>query len=260
MQFANLLIELKGPVAWLFINRPEKLNALNQSTLLELHEAISQLRINPSVRVIVMSGSGPKAFVAGADIAEMQTLNPIQARDFSKLGQDLMLAIEQCGKPVIAMINGFALGGGLELAMACSLRIASTAAKLGQPEINLGLIPGFGGSQRLVRLCGKAAALDLCLTGQPISADRALALNLITRLHSPETLHEETEKLAMHVAALAPLALRGIMDCIRFGAEASLDVGLDYESQMFGLIFSTDDMQIGTNAFLQRQPAFFKGR
>lgn len=259
MPFANLLIELKGPVAWLFINRPEKLNALNRDTLSEIHEAISQLRNNPSVRVIVLSGSGSKAFVAGADITEMQGLSPIQARDFSRLGQDLMLAIEQCGKPVIAMINGFALGGGLELAMACSIRIASTTAKFGQPEVNLGLIPGFGGSQRLVRLCGKAVALDLCLTGQSISADRALAMNLITRMHSPETLHEETEKLAMHIADLAPLALRGIIDCIRYGAESSLDVGLDYESQMFGLIFATDDMRRGTKAFLERQPAVFKG-
>lgn len=259
MSFANLLIELKGPVAWLSVNRPEKLNALNQATLSELQTAFNQLRDDAQVRVIVITGSGPKAFVAGADIAEMQGLNALQARDFSRLGQNLMLSIEQCGKPVIAMINGFALGGGLELAMACSIRIASTTAKLGQPEVNLGLIPGFGGSQRLVRLCGKAAALDLCLSGQAISAERALALNLITRMHAPECLREETEKLAQHIAALAPLALRGVLDCIRYGAEASLDVGLDYESQMFGLLFASDDMRTGTTAFLQRQPAVFKG-
>lgn len=259
MPFANLLIELKGQVAWLYVNRPDKLNALNLATLSELQTAFNQLREDAQVRVIVLTGSGSKAFVAGADIAEMNGLSPLQARDFSKLGQNLMLSIEQCGKPVIAMINGFALGGGLELAMACAIRIASTAAKLGQPEVSLGLIPGFGGSQRLVRLCGKAAALDLCLSAQPISAERAMALNLVTRLYPPETLAEETGKLAQHIAGLAPLALRGVQDCIRYGAEASLDVGLDYESQMFGLMFATDDMRTGTSAFLQRQPAVFKG-
>ena len=259
MEFTNLLIELKSTVAWLSINRPDKLNALNRSTLLELQMAINQLQIDSQVRVIVLTGAGQKAFVAGADIAEMNGLSPVQARDFSKLGQNLMLSIEQCGKPVIAMINGFALGGGLELAMACAIRIASTTAKLGQPEVSLGLIPGFGGSQRLVRLCGKAVALDLCLSGQAISAERALALNLVTRLYPPETLSEETGKLAQHIASLAPLALRGVIDCIRYGAEASLDVGLDYESQMFGLMFATDDMHAGTSAFLQRRPAMFKG-
>lgn len=259
MSFPNLLIELKGPIAWLYVNRPDKLNALNQATLTELQTAFNRLRDDAQVRVIVVTGTGPKAFVAGADIAEMQGLNPLQARDFSRLGQNLMLSIEQCGKPVIAMINGFALGGGLELAMACSIRIAATTAKLGQPEVALGLIPGFGGSQRLVRLCGKAAALDLCLSGQAISAERALALNLITRMHAPECLHEETAKLAQHIAALAPLALRGVLDCIRYGAEAPLDAGLDYESQLFGLLFASDDMRTGTTAFLQRQPAVFKG-
>ena len=260
MTYANLLIELKDAVGWIRINRPDKLNALNRETLQELHEAFRSLGENPQVRIIVLTGAGPKAFVAGADIAEMSGLSAIEARDFSKLGQNLMLAIEQCGKPVIAMINGFALGGGLELAMACAIRIAASTAKLGQPEVNLGLIPGFGGSQRLVRLCGKAVALDLCLSGQPIDASRALAVNLVTRVHSPDVLEEETEKLAMHIASLAPLALRGVLDCIRYGAEATLDVGLDYESQMFGLMFATEDMRTGTDAFLKRQPAVFTGK
>lgn len=260
MTYANLLIELKDAVGWIRINRPDKLNALNRETLQELHEAFRSLGGNPQVRVIVLSGTGPKAFVAGADIAEMSGLSAIEARDFSKLGQNLMLSIEQCGKPVVAMINGFALGGGLELAMACAIRIASTTAKLGQPEVNLGLIPGFGGSQRLVRLCGKAVALDLCLSGQPIDAARALAVNLVTRVHPPETLEEETGKLAVHMATLAPLALRGVLDCIRYGAEAALDVGLDYESQSFGLMFATEDMREGTDAFLQRRPAAFAGK
>lgn len=260
MTTSNLLIELKDTTAWLTINRPEKLNALNLSTIIELRAAIEQLKNDTQVRVIVLTGAGTKAFVAGADISEMSTLSPIQARDFSKQGQQLMLAIERCGKPVIAMMNGFALGGGLELAMACSIRIASCQAKMGQPEVNLGLIPGFGGTQRLVKYCGKAVALDLCLSGQPISAERALAIHLITRMTEPETLHEETEKLATHLASLAPLALQGVIDCIQFGAEASLEVGLDYESQLFGLLFSSKDKQTGTQAFLSRQPAVFEGK
>lgn len=259
MNFSKLLIELDGTVAWLTVNRPDKLNALNQETLSELHRAFNQLKNDPEVRVIVLTGAGPKAFAAGADIAEMSGITSIQARNFSKHGQDLMLAIEQCGKPVIAMINGFALGGGLELAMACSIRIAASTAKMGQPEVNLGLIPGFGGSQRLVKLCGKGVALDMCLSGQSISAERAFAINLVTRICPPERLHEETRQLAQHIAGLAPLALRGVLDCIRYGSEASLDVGLDYESQMFGLLFSTDDMRAGTEAFLQKIPVQFKG-
>ena len=260
MTHSNLLIEMDESVAWVHVNRPDKLNALNAETLMQLHAAFKSLAADTSVRVIVLTGSGPKAFVAGADIAEMHALSAIEGRDFSKAGQDLMLFVERCGKPVIAMINGFALGGGLELAMACSIRIASSTAKLGQPEVNLGLIPGFGGSQRLVRLCGKAAALDLCLSGQPISAERALACNLVTRVHAPEALADETRKLAQYLAGLAPLALRGVLDCIHYGSEASLDVGLDYESQYFGLMFASEDMRTGTEAFLQRKTAVFKGK
>lgn len=260
MQYANLLIELNGAVAWITVNRPDKLNALNRATLAELQSAFDALRADAQVRVIVLTGAGPKAFVAGADIAEMRGLNAIEARDFSKLGQDLMLSIEQCGKPVIAMINGFALGGGLELAMACAIRVAGDNAKLGQPEVNLGLIPGFGGSQRLVRLCGKAVALDLCLSGQPIDAARALAVNLVTRVFTADSLRAETAKLAEHIAGLAPLALRGVLDCVRYGAESPLDAGLDYESQSFGLLFASDDMRAGTAAFLERKPAVFQGR
>ncbi len=260
MQYANLLIELNGAVAWVTVNRPDKLNALNRATLTDLQSAFDALRADAQVRVIVLTGAGPKAFVAGADIAEMRGLNAIEARDFSKLGQDLMLSIEQCGKPVIAMINGFALGGGLELAMACAIRVAGDNAKMGQPEVNLGLIPGFGGSQRLVRLCGKAVALDLCLSGQPIDAARALAVNLVTRVFPADSLRAETAKLAEHIAGLAPLALRGVLDCVRYGAEAPLDAGLDYESQSFGLLFASEDMRAGTAAFLERKPAVFQGR
>jgi enoyl-CoA hydratase len=210
--------------------------------------------------VVVLTGAGPKAFVAGADIAEMNDLSPVQARDFSRFGQKLMVRIEQLGKPVIAMINGFALGGGLELAMACHLRVAADTAKLGQPEVNLGLVPGFGGTQRLLRLAGRGAALELCLTGQPIDAARAFALNIVTRVVPVAELEVETMKLADQLALAAPQALRGILDAIIIAGEAGLETGLDYETQAFAVAFSTEDMKEGTGAFLARRKAQFSGR
>ena len=260
MSFETLNVEDRGAIRVITVNRPDKLNALNEATLTELDAAFSEAADAAGVRVVVLTGAGPKAFVAGADIAQMTTLSPIQARDFSRLGQGLMRRIEGLGKPVIAMVNGFALGGGMELAMACHLRIASDAAKLGQPEINLGLIPGFGGTQRLLRLAGRSAALELCLLGQPIDAQRALALNLVNRVFPSAELEAETMKLATSLAAAAPQALRGILDAITIGGEAGLEAGLDYESQCFALAFSTDDMKEGTSAFLARRKAEFTGR
>jgi len=212
------------------------------------------------VRVVVLTGAGPKAFVAGADISEMSNLSPVQARDFSRHGQRLMVKIEQLGKPVIAMINGFALGGGMELAMACHLRIASETAKLGQPEVGLGLIPGFGGTQRLLRLAGRGPALELCLLGQPIDATRAAQLNLLTRVVAPDQLETETMKIAESLANAAPLALRGVLDAVIVGGEAALETGLEFESQAFAVAFSTEDMKEGTGAFLQRRKPVFSGR
>lgn len=194
MAYETLLVEDRGAVRQITVNRPEKLNALNRQTLTELLGAF-EAAADPAVRVVVLTGAGPKAFVAGADISEMTGLSPIQARDFSRLGQRLMVRIEQLGKPVVAMVNGFALGGGMELAMACHLRIASDTAKFGQPEVNLGLIPGFGGTQRLLRLAGRGAALELCLLGQPIDASRALALNIATRVVPAADLATETARL-----------------------------------------------------------------
>ena len=260
MSFETLNVEDRGAIRVITVNRPDKLNALNEATLTELDSAFSEAADAAGVRVVVLTGAGPKAFVAGADIAQMTTLSPIQARDFSRLGQGLMRRIEGLGKPVIAMVNGFALGGGMELAMACHLRIASDAAKLGQPEINLGLIPGFGGTQRLLRLAGRSAALELCLLGQPIDAQRALALNLVNRVFPSAELEAETMKIATSLAAAAPQALRGILDAITIGGEAGLEAGLDYESQCFALAFSTDDMKEGTSAFLARRKAEFTGR
>lgn len=260
MSFQNLAIGQKDKVRTITLNRPDKLNALNRATISELHIAFDQAAADESVHVIILTGAGPKAFVAGADISEMNGLSPVQARDFSRHGQKLMSKIEQSGKPVIGMINGFALGGGMELAMACHLRFAADTAKFGQPEVNLGLIPGFGGTQRLLRLAGRGPALELCLSGQTIDAARAFALNLVTRIYPADTLLEETEKFAAHLANLAPQALRGVIDAIHIGGEAGLDVGLDYETQGFAIAFSTEDMKEGTGAFLEKRKPNFVGR
>ena len=260
MSYRNLLIEDQGAIRRVIVNRPDKLNALNHETIGELHQAFGEAESAAAVRVVVLTGAGPKAFVAGADIAEMNGLSPVQARDFSRHGQDLMRRIEELGKPVVAMINGFALGGGMELAMACHLRIAADTAKVGQPEINLGLIPGFGGTQRLLRLAGRAATLELCLLGAPIDAARALALGIVNRVVPAADLEVETMKLAEQLAASAPLALRGMLDCVNVGGECGTEEGLEYESAQFGLIFSTDDMREGTKAFLERRKPSFSGK
>ena len=242
------------------VQRPEKLNALNRLTLETLDAAFAEAALAEDVRVVILTGAGSKAFVAGADISEMNTLTPVQGRDFSLVGQRLMRRIERLNKPVIAMVNGFALGGGMELAMACHLRIAADSAKVGQPEINLGLVPGFGGTQRLLRLAGRAAALELCLLGAPISAERAQQLGLVNRVVPAAELEAETTKLAEQLANAAPLALRGILDAINVGGECAMEEGLEYESAQFGLVFSTDDMREGTSAFLERRKAAFVGK
>ncbi|TNJ35148.1 enoyl-CoA hydratase/isomerase family protein [Arenimonas terrae] len=260
MAFSNLLVEDRGAVRRITLNRPDKLNALNHATLTELHAAFEAAGADEAVRVVVLTGAGPKAFVAGADIAEMNGLSPVQARDFSRHGQRLMSRIEQLGKPVLAMVNGFALGGGLELAMACHLRIAADSAKLGQPEVNLGLIPGFGGTQRLLRLTGRSATLELCLLGTPIDAARAAQIGLVTRVVPADQLEPETQKWAEQLAAAAPQALRGVLDAVLLGGEAPLEAGLDYETQAFALAFSTEDMKEGTGAFLARRKPLFTGR
>lgn len=249
-----------GAVRTVTVNRPDKLNALNRATLEALDAAFAGAATDPGVRVVVLTGAGPKAFVAGADIAEMNGLSPVQGRDFSLLGQQVMLRIERMPKPVLARINGFALGGGLELAMACHLRIAADTANVGQPEINLGLIPGFGGSQRLLRLCGRAAALELCLLGSPINAARALQLGIVNEVVGVEALDARVAALASQLATAAPLALRGILDAIHVGGECALGEGLEYESTQFGLMFATEDMREGTAAFLARRPPVFQNR
>ena len=255
-----LLTEDRGGIRTLTINRPDKLNALNSETLDALHQAFDAAAADDAVRVVVLTGSGAKAFVAGADISEMNGLTPVQGRDFSLRGQRMMRRVEKMPKPVIAAVNGFALGGGLELAMCCHLRIAADSAKVGQPEINLGLIPGFGGSQRLLRLAGRAATLELCLTGAPIDAARARELGIVNRVVPADQLMDETMKLAGQLANAAPLALRAMIDSVNIGGECGIEEGLEYESAQFGLVFSTDDMREGTSAFLDKRKPAFKGR
>ena len=242
------------------VNRPDKLNALNAATLDALQAAFDAAATDDAVRVVVLTGAGPKAFVAGADIAEMADLRPTEGRDFSLRGQRLMRSIETLPKPVVAMVNGFALGGGLELAMGCHLRIAADTAKVGQPEVSLGLIPGFGGTQRLLRLAGRAATLELCLTGVPVDAARALQLGIVNRVVPATELEAETLKVATQLAASAPLALRATLDVVNIGGECGIEEGLQYETAQFGLMFATDDMREGTRAFMERRKPTFTGR
>lgn len=244
----------------LTIDRPDKLNALNRQTLESLDAAFAAAGEDPSVRTLVLTGSGGKAFVAGADIAEMNALTAIEGREFSLLGQRLMRRIERLPKPVIAMVNGYALGGGLELAMACHLRVAADSARLGQPEVNLGLIPGFGGTQRLLRLAGRAATLELCLLGAPIDAARALQLGLVNRVMPAADLESETMKLAAQLASAAPLALRGVLDAVVLGGECGIEEGLQFETAQFALLFASEDMREGTDAFLAKRKPQFQNR
>ncbi|MGH8173723.1 MAG: enoyl-CoA hydratase-related protein [Rhodanobacteraceae bacterium] len=260
MDYRNLLRDDRGAIRTLTINRPDKLNALNGETIAELHDAFEAVRRDDAIRVVVLAGAGDKAFVAGADIAELATLTPIEARERSRAGQSMMRGIETLGKPVIARIQGYALGGGMEIAMSCHLRIASERAKFGQPEINLGLIPGFGGTQRLLRLAGRSAALELCLLGQTIDAARALELGVLNRVVAADKLDEEINAIADQLAASAPVALAGILDAILTGGECAIDQGLDYEAQAFATSFATEDMREGTRAFLERRKPAFSGR
>jgi len=259
MAFRNLLIDDRGAVRRITINRPDKLNALNRETINELHVAFDQARHDASIRAVVAAGSGDKAFIAGADISELAGLDPQQALDVSRAGQALMLKIERLGKPVIARIQGFALGGGMELAMSCHLRVASEKARFGQPEVNLGLIPGFGGTQRLLRLAGRGAALELCLAGAQIDAARAQALGVVNRVVAADRLDAEIDALADQLASSAPRALAGILDAVLTGGDMGIDAGLDYETHAFALCFATADMREGTQAFLERRKPTFSG-
>lgn len=249
-----------GAIRQITVNRPDKLNALNAATIAALTQAFQAAEADPAVRVVVLTGAGAKAFVAGADIGEMADMGAMAGRDFGLRGQLLMRTIETLTKPVIARVNGFALGGGLELAMACHLRIAADTAKVGQPEINLGLIPGFGGTQRLLRLAGRAATLELCLLGAPISAARAFELGIVNEVVSADALDARVQTLATQLANAAPLALRAILESVIHGGECALSEGLQFEGAQFGLMFATQDMREGTAAFVGKRKPSFSGR
>ncbi len=260
MVFDNLIVERDGPVAIVTVNRPAVLNALNAGTVEELGQAMTALRDDEAVRAIVLTGAGEKAFVAGADIKELATLSPVAARDYAQRGQRVFDLIERMGKPVVAAVNGFALGGGNELAMACTVRLAADTAKLGQPEVRLGLIPGFAGTQRLARLVGKGRALELILTGDPIGAQEAWRIGLVNRVVPAADLAAEARALAHRLAAGPPIALRYAIDAVQRGLEMPFEEGAGLEATLFGLTASTDDMREGTRAFVEKRKAEFKGQ
>ena len=259
MALENLLVRDSDGVRWITVNRPTKLNALNATVIAELGEAFTAAADDPSVRAVVVTGAGEKAFVAGADIGELAALAPAAARELARRGQRVFDAIAAMRKPVIAAVNGFALGGGCELALACHLRVAATGARFGQPEVKLGLIPGYGGTQRLPRLVGTTRALELLLTGSTIDAATALGWGLVNRVVAPEELPGAAQKLALEIAAVAPLAVAACLEAVRLGAGLPLAQAEEQEAALFGLCFATRDAREGTAAFLEKRPPAFTG-
>jgi enoyl-CoA hydratase len=258
MTYENILVEAREPVAVVTLNRPKVLNALNAATLSELGAAVDELAANAQVRVILLTGAGEKAFAAGADIQELAVVSALDGQALALRGQRLFDRIENCGKPVIACINGFALGGGCELALACTFRIASETAKFGQPEVKLGIIPGYGGSQRLPRLVGKGAALKMILTGEMIPALEALRIGLVEEVVAPGELLARGEQIARVIAAQAPLAVEKCLEAVHAGYDLPLRQALDLEASLFGLCCATEDKAEGTKAFLEKRPASWK--
>ncbi len=260
MNFEYLLVVVKDGVATLTVNRPDKLNALNDQVVAQLHQAALALKAAPDVRGVILTGAGPKAFIAGADIGDLAKQGVLQGRDRSLNGQAMLRAFETMGKPVLAAVNGYALGGGCELAMACHLRIASENAKFGQPEVKLGITPGYGGTQRLPRIVGKGNALHLLLSGEQIDAKEALRIGLVTKVVPADQLLAEAEKLMRTILANAPLALKLTMEAVDRGLEMTLEEGLALEADAFGLVAASDDMKEGLTAFLEKRAARFQGK
>jgi len=260
MAYETLLYEKRDSIAYVIVNRPEKLNALNHKVIQELGSCFETAQGDNEVRVVILRGAGEKAFVAGADINELAVQSPVEGKETSLRGQKLLDFIENLGKPVIAAINGYALGGGCELAMACTLRIASENARLGQPEVKLGIIPGYAGTQRLPRLVGKGRALELILTGEPISAQDALRIGLVNQVVPAQELMPAAEKLAQKIIANAPLAIKFALEAVNHGLEVSQAEGQFLEATLFGLCCTTEDMKEGTRAFLEKRAAKFVGK
>lgn len=255
----NVLLERQGEIAILTVNRPKALNALNSSTLEDLSKALDEIAQDPTLRVVILTGAGDKAFVAGADISQMQAFTPQEARRFSQLGQAVMSKLENLPQPVIGAVNGFALGGGTELAMACDIRLASEKAKFGQPEVTLGILAGFGGTQRLARLVGSGRASEILFSGDMLDAHEAYRIGLVNRVYPAETLMEETLVLARRIASRGPVAVQLTKSAIQKGRNLDITSGQAYEAEVFAQTFSTADQKEGCSAFLDKRKAEFRG-
>lgn len=257
MDYGNLLVETDGAVTTVTVNRPDKLNALNAATVAELTHAFGNLP--EGTRAVILTGAGEKAFVAGADIAELAEMTPVSAKEVSARGQAMCDAIERSPAPVIAAVNGFALGGGLEVALAANVRLASEKAKLGLPEVTLGIIPGYGGTQRLPRIVGQGRAAEMILSGQMIGAEEAYRIGLVNRVFPPEELMGAARELAAKIAKNGPIAVRYALECVNRGIAAGAEEGMAVEQIFFGLVSATADMKEGLKAFLEKRKAEFRG-
>ena len=260
LQLQNILYEKKGPIAYVILNRPKVMNALNHATMAELKEAFEDARDDSAVRGVILTGSGEKAFAAGADISELANQTAVEAEENTRFGQAVTDLIENLGKPVVAAVNGFALGGGCELAMACTLRVAAESAKFGQPEVKLGIMPGFGGSQRLPRLVGKGRALQIILSGQMISAQEAYRIGLVNDLVPAPYVILRAEETLKQIIANGPLGVKFSLEAVNKGMETSLAEGLVIEASLFALCIGTEDKKEGTTAFLEKRAPQFHGR
>lgn len=260
MSYTNLLVEIKDNSALVTINRPDKLNALNHQTLIELQSVFGELKNNDEVYSIILTGSGEKAFVAGADISELNKLNMIEGKKFAEFGQSVFNLIENSEKPVIAAVNGFALGGGCELALACHFRIASENAKFGQPEVNLGIIPGYGGTQRLARLIGSGRAMEMILTGDMVDASEALRIGLVNKVFPLPELHSKVFEIAQKINTKGQQAIRLAIKAVKATDRMNLQEGLDFEAVLFALCCGTEDFKEGTSAFLEKRKPSFRNK
>uniref|UniRef100_A0A7V2ZIZ4 Enoyl-CoA hydratase n=1 Tax=Ignavibacterium album TaxID=591197 RepID=A0A7V2ZIZ4_9BACT len=260
MNYSNLLVDIRNNTALVTINRPDKLNALNHQTLVELKTVFEELKNNEEVLTVIITGSGEKAFVAGADISELNKLNMLEGKKFAEFGQSVFNAIENFDKPVIAAVNGFALGGGCELALACHFRIASENAKFGQPEVNLGIIPGYGGTQRLARLIGSGRALEMILTGDMVDANEALRVGLVNKVFPLSELQSKAFEIAQKINSKGQQAIRLAIKAVKATDKMNLQEGLDFEAVLFAMCCGTDDFKEGTLAFLEKRKPAFKNK
>jgi enoyl-CoA hydratase len=260
MAYENILFEKRDGIGFITFHRPKVLNALNHKTMEELRDILTAAREDNDVRVLILTGGGEKSFVAGADISELAVQTPVSGKETAAFGQGVLSLLDTMGKPSIAAINGFALGGGCEVALACTMRLASKTAKLGQPEVKLGIMTGYGGSQRLARLCGKGVAYELCLSGEMISAEEAMRIGLVNHVYEPAELMPAAEALAKKIIANAPLSVQFTMEAIARGADVPLAEGQYIETALFGLCAATEDMREGTRAFLEKRAAQFHGK